>query len=78
MNKYELEAFDIERQGDLRKLRERLRVAKPEDFQVILTENPEYPYAAAWAGCHDIAIFKRKADCERFIASFAVHEGEAK
>ena len=78
LTKYDKYAFDLENQADLRKVRAKLRTAKPGDFQVVHLEHPDYPYAAAFYGCYDMAIFKRKADCERFIASFAPKDTDAK
>lgn len=49
--------------------KKKLRTAIPEDFQIVHLDG-EYPYTASFLGCNDIAIFKRKADCERFIKSF--------
>jgi hypothetical protein len=50
-------------------LKRKLRTAKPEDFQIVDIGEP-YPYAASWAGCCDIALFKRKQDCQTFINTF--------
>jgi len=50
-------------------LKHRLRDAQPSDFQIVEVGEP-YPYAVSWAGCSDIALFRRKADAERFIETF--------
>ena len=54
-------------------IRERLKNATSKDFQIVHIGEP-YPYAASLDGCTDIAVFKRKADCERFIKTFDSHE----
>lgn len=52
-----------------RELAEKLKTADASDFQIVILDG-YYPYAASWAGCADIALFRRKADCQRFIETF--------
>lgn len=49
-----------------------MKNAKRNDFQLVVTGNDFYPYAVALHGCYDMAKFKRRADAERFIGTFAV------
>lgn len=57
---------DLSRNHELAK---KLRTADASDFQIVVLDG-NYPYAASWAGCFDIALFRRRADCQRFIETF--------
>ena len=70
MDEHEIEDFVREEMAHKEDLKKKLKTARPEDFQVVHVGEP-YPYAASLYGCYDIAVFKRKEDCERFIATFA-------
>ncbi len=73
----DLVEYDTENQKDLATIRQKMRKATRSDWQIV-EGCSEFPYAAAFYGCYDMAHFKRKADLMRFIDSFPVRTQEDK
>lgn len=65
----EIRQHDQQELKDLDWVKRQLRNATRADFQIVDGCSP-FPYAASFYGCYDLAHFKRKADCERFINAF--------
>jgi hypothetical protein len=66
----EIMAFTGDSKQDDAELKRRLRNADASDFQILDQGGTNYPYVASFYGCFDLAKFRRKADCERFIKTF--------
>ena len=64
------DGFDLEELEDMARIKNLLRTATQEDFQIVSDRNWNYPYAVSLHGCNDIACFKRKADAEKFLKTF--------
>lgn len=70
ITKEDIRQFREEELKHNNELKQQLKTAVREDFQLLVNKSWAYPYAAAFKGHFDIANFKRKSDCLRFINSF--------
>lgn len=64
------DGWDEDQRERSNKIKNQLRTATQKDFQIVSDRDWNYPYAVSLHGCNDIACFKRKADAERFLATF--------
>lgn len=71
LTKDDMREYDTENQKDLANIKKKMRTATRGDWQIV-EGCSEFPYAAAFYGCYDMAHFKRKGDLQRFIDSFPV------
>jgi hypothetical protein len=62
--------FDHEEFEDNAKIKKDLKKATRGDFSIVGRDG-DFAYAVALYGCYDIATFRRKADAEKFINTFA-------
>lgn len=72
MDQSEMDEMDLQELRENGIIKNQLKTATQDDFYLVVGDDP-YPYAASLFGCYDIALFKRKADCERFIKTFPVN-----